>query len=116
MGDLAIRVENLSKLYHIGEHPTGVYRYKALRDVLTNTLVSPFRRGLTVNGYQTDKRMETGNHHLLPVRRHPMPYAPGPVPWGSVVLCSEACPKLAEGCLGKMGVWQKKGKGCKTLE
>ena len=39
MTDIAIRVEGLSKLYHIG--PRG--RYKALRDTLTDALYAPFR-------------------------------------------------------------------------
>jgi len=40
MSDIAIRVENLSKRYRIGERE----RYLALRDVLTEALSSPFRR------------------------------------------------------------------------
>ena len=40
MTDLAFRVNNLSKLYHIGPRE----RYKVLRDTLTDALVSPFRR------------------------------------------------------------------------
>jgi lipopolysaccharide transport system ATP-binding protein len=39
MGDIAIRVENLSKRYRIG---TG-QRYKALRDTLTDAMYAPFR-------------------------------------------------------------------------
>lgn len=38
MSDIAIKVENLSKLYHIGEGGSGRYRYKSLRDVLSNPL------------------------------------------------------------------------------
>ena len=41
MSDLAIRVEGLSKQFYISE--TQV-RYKALRDVMTDAFVSPFRR------------------------------------------------------------------------
>jgi len=40
MTDLAIRVENLSKLYRIGPRE----RYKALRDTLTDAMYAPFRR------------------------------------------------------------------------
>jgi hypothetical protein len=40
MSDLAIRVENLSKRYRIGRRE----RYKALRDVINDTLSSPFSR------------------------------------------------------------------------
>src|SRR5437879_6128412 len=40
MSDFAIRCESLSKQYRIGEHE----RYKALRDVITEAAVAPFRR------------------------------------------------------------------------
>lgn len=40
MSDIAIRVENLSKLYRIGPRE----RYKALRDTLTEAMYAPFRR------------------------------------------------------------------------
>jgi hypothetical protein len=39
MTDIAIRVENLSKLYRIGPRE----RYKALRDTLTDAMYAPFR-------------------------------------------------------------------------
>jgi lipopolysaccharide transport system ATP-binding protein len=39
MSDIAIRVENLSKLYRIGPRE----RYKALRDTLTDVMYAPFR-------------------------------------------------------------------------
>lgn len=42
MSDLAIRVENLSKLYRIGSRE----RYKALRDTLTDAMYPPFFRRL----------------------------------------------------------------------
>jgi lipopolysaccharide transport system ATP-binding protein len=41
MSDLAIRVENLSKRYHIGTHQRG---YKTLRESLTTVFTAPFRR------------------------------------------------------------------------
>lgn len=44
MSDLAIRVENVSKLYRIGLQSGGGFQYKTLRDVLTETVTSPFRR------------------------------------------------------------------------
>jgi lipopolysaccharide transport system ATP-binding protein len=40
MSDIAIRVENLSKLYRIGQRES----YKALRDTLTDALYTPLRR------------------------------------------------------------------------
>jgi len=39
VSDVAIRVENLSKLYRIGPRE----RYKALRDTLTDAMYAPFR-------------------------------------------------------------------------
>lgn len=41
MSDIAIRVENLGKLYRIG---TKQERYVTLRDTLTNAATAPFRR------------------------------------------------------------------------
>ena len=41
MEDIAIRVENLSKQYRIGDPQE---RYKTLRDTLTDTFTAPFRR------------------------------------------------------------------------
>jgi lipopolysaccharide transport system ATP-binding protein len=43
MSDIAIRVENLSKRYSIGVSGQGMFRYKALRDTLTDALYAPFR-------------------------------------------------------------------------
>ena len=40
MSDIAIRVEDLSKLYRIGEHQGG---YKTLRETIVNTFSAPFR-------------------------------------------------------------------------
>ncbi len=40
MSDIAIRVENLGKLYHIGPRQ----RYRTLRDTLTAAMYAPFRR------------------------------------------------------------------------
>src|SRR5262245_52603747 len=41
MSDLAIKVENLSKLYTIGAAQNG---YKTLRDTMADALTAPFRR------------------------------------------------------------------------
>ena len=43
MSDIAIRVEKLSKQYRIGVGSDGAFRYKALRDVLTDAIYAPFR-------------------------------------------------------------------------
>lgn len=39
MSDIALRVENIGKLYRIGEREN----YKTLRDIITNTIYAPFR-------------------------------------------------------------------------
>jgi len=41
MSDIAIRVENLSKQYHIGG---PLSRYKTIRESLTEAVQAPFRR------------------------------------------------------------------------
>jgi lipopolysaccharide transport system ATP-binding protein len=41
MSDIAIRADGLSKKYRIGGRQEG---YKTLRDTLTETVISPFRR------------------------------------------------------------------------
>lgn len=43
MSDIAIRVENLSKQYRIGK-ARGKFRYKSLRDSISEAAVAPFRR------------------------------------------------------------------------
>jgi lipopolysaccharide transport system ATP-binding protein len=48
MSDIAIHVENLGKLYRIGERQ----RYKALRDTFSNALYAPFRAAASLfNGH-----------------------------------------------------------------
>jgi lipopolysaccharide transport system ATP-binding protein len=53
MSDIAIHVENLGKLYRIGERQ----RYKALRDTLSDALYAPFRATASLfngrNGHQS---------------------------------------------------------------
>jgi len=41
MADIAIRVENLSKLYRIGARQAA---YRTVREALTDAVVAPFRR------------------------------------------------------------------------
>lgn len=60
--DIAIRCEGLSKQYRIGEQE----RYKALRDVITDTAAAPFRRVRSAlsngNGSSSrDSKLETQN-------------------------------------------------------
>lgn len=40
MSDIAIRAENLGKLYRVGQ----LYGYNTLRESLTNAVLAPFRR------------------------------------------------------------------------
>lgn len=59
MSDFAIRCDNLSKQYRIGERES----YKALRDVITDGVASPFRRfrsALTRNGDSVNGSSEPG--------------------------------------------------------
>jgi len=44
MTDLAIRVENLSKRYRIGQYVGSGAQYKTLRESLTNAVSAPLRR------------------------------------------------------------------------
>ncbi|RMF32475.1 MAG: ABC transporter ATP-binding protein, partial [Chloroflexi bacterium] len=51
MGDIAIRVEHLSKQYHIGRKQE---KYRTLRDTLAEAFVAPFRRaGRLLRGQAT---------------------------------------------------------------
>ena len=57
MTDLAIRVENLSKLYRIGQREP----YKALRDTLADAISAPFRAaGSTLNGRRSSFKILRG--------------------------------------------------------
>jgi len=44
MTDTAIKVENLSKKYRIGQYVGSGAQYKTLRESLTNALSAPLRR------------------------------------------------------------------------
>jgi len=50
MNDIAVRVENLGKLYKIGARRE---RYRTLRDTLTEVVTAPFRRLRCVSGHQS---------------------------------------------------------------
>lgn len=59
MTDIAIRVENLSKRYHIGQQRG---RYKALRDVLTDAMYAPFHRlSQLINGQSAISNQQSNN-------------------------------------------------------
>ena len=62
MNDIAVRVEGLGKRYRIGERE----RYRALRDVITDGVASPFRKlrsALSGNGHRGSVG-SNGNGHL----------------------------------------------------
>src|SRR5437899_6620700 len=58
MGDVAIRVEDLSKQYRIGAG--GREAYKTLRDTLTDVIMSPFRRAGKLFGGRGVRAAELG--------------------------------------------------------
>jgi lipopolysaccharide transport system ATP-binding protein len=62
MSDIAIRVENVGKLYRIGERQ----RYKALRDTLSDALYAPFRATASLfnghNGHQSIASNRSSNN------------------------------------------------------
>lgn len=64
MNDIAVRVENLGKLYRIGQ----IVGYKTLRESLTNAMTAPFRRLKQAGG----RRQETAvSGHPSSVLGHP---------------------------------------------
>ena len=70
MTDIAIRVENLSKRYRIGQRE----RYKALRDVLTDVLYAPVRRLSLPRQWTTDDgRRPSIVHRRSSAVGHPSP-------------------------------------------
>ena len=73
MTDLAVRVENLGKLYRIGQ----IVGYGTLRESLTNAVAAPFRRLRQTD----DGRRETEESGLRsPVSsQSPVPGPPSPV-------------------------------------
>jgi lipopolysaccharide transport system ATP-binding protein len=71
--ELAIRVENLSKRYRIGEHVS----YRTLRDAIGNALRKPFeKRSPSVNGDVGDRKE---NGHVWALREVSLEVKPGEV-------------------------------------
>ena len=65
MTDVAIRVENLGKLYQIGEREP----YKALRDTLTDAIYAPFRRlSSVVRGQWSADNGQPSNNFIWALR------------------------------------------------
>jgi lipopolysaccharide transport system ATP-binding protein len=64
MSEIAIHVEDLGKLYHIGERQ----RYKALRDTLSHALYAPFRAAASLrnghNGHHSTASNYSSNNHF----------------------------------------------------
>jgi lipopolysaccharide transport system ATP-binding protein len=80
MSDIAIRCEHLSKQYRIGERES----YKALRDVITDGVASPFRRLRSAlrngshNSNGADSALITHHSSLSADSRQPTPGTPYP--------------------------------------
>lgn len=61
MSDIAIRAENLSKLYRIGPRE----RYKALRGTLTDVMYAPFRAAASMlNGRRSAVNGQPSNNTI----------------------------------------------------
>jgi lipopolysaccharide transport system ATP-binding protein len=62
MSDIAIRVENLGKQYHIGalQHEGGLHTYKSLRESIARAATAPFRGILALAG-QNGKQEKTSD-------------------------------------------------------
>ncbi len=75
MSDLAIRVENLGKLYRIG---TQRARYKTLRESLTSALADPFRRWR--DGRRETEDRSTSSQSPVPGPGSTSPRPRSPVP------------------------------------
>src|SRR2546422_6045413 len=72
--DIAIRCEGLSKRYRIGEQE----RYKALRDVIADTVAAPFRRlrSAFANGNGNADAASSLSPSSLPFALGPSPLGP----------------------------------------
>ncbi|SRR5713226_7557037 len=64
MSEIAIHVENVGKLYRIGE----LQKYKALRDTLSDALYAPFRAAASLlngrNGHEPTASSRSSNNHF----------------------------------------------------
>ena len=67
MSDIAIRVENLSKLYRIGPREC----YKALRDTPTDAVYAPFRGILWLVNPKSEFRNPKSDSYIWPSRMSP---------------------------------------------
>src|SRR6267378_5548620 len=78
MSDIAIRCEGLSKRYRIGERES----YKALRDVITDGVASPFRRLRSAlsngNGNSRSELRNSNSEISLPSALSPLPESRNP--------------------------------------
>jgi len=69
MSDIAIRVENLSKRYRIGQYVGSGAQYRTLRESRTNAVSAPLRR-------LGDRRPKTEDRSPVPGRRSSNPGQP----------------------------------------
>ena len=58
MTDTAIKVENLSKKYRIGQYVGSGAQYKTLREVISSSVASSFRRLQAAVRVSRDKKQE----------------------------------------------------------
>ena len=79
MTDTAIKVENLSKRYRIGQYVGSGAQYKTLRESLTNAVSAPLRR-LRQTGDGRPKTEDRRSRSPVSGRRSSNPGPPSPVP------------------------------------
>ena len=61
MTDLAIRVENLSKRYRIGQYVGSGTQYKTRREVISSSVASSFHRLQAAVRVSQDKKQEVAH-------------------------------------------------------
>jgi len=83
MSDIAIKVENLSKLYRIGQRE----RYYTLRDRISNILTAPLRRLSTNKTNRTNQTNKTNSTNKTNVTNE----TNATKTTNQTILCPESC-------------------------
>jgi lipopolysaccharide transport system ATP-binding protein len=96
MSNLAIKVEGLSKLYHIGVRQE---RYHTLRDTLSRTLISPFRALASI----LDRRRSGVLRPFSSANRQPSVSTPISTIWALKDISFEVNPGEVVGIIGRNG-------------